>query len=120
MYVYIILCDDNSLYTGVAKDIVKRLSEHYYQKKNCAKYTKSHKMVCLFSLFKTDNKSDAMKLEYSIKKLTHKEKLLLSFENLTSDLSIFKFLSKNSYEFEIIPKEKQLEIFNQVVSQKSN
>ncbi|MEI6673407.1 MAG: GIY-YIG nuclease family protein [bacterium] len=27
-YVYIVICNDDSLYTGIAKDLVKRISDH--------------------------------------------------------------------------------------------
>ena len=70
MYIYIIECIDNSLYTGIAKDIVKRLKEHYFQTKNCAKYTKSHKMIGLRALWFTDSKIIASKVEYQIKTTT--------------------------------------------------
>lgn len=77
MYVYIIECSDGSFYTGVAKDIEKRLKQHYYHKKSSAKYTKSHQMVALKALWQTETKQNAMKLEYHIKKLTHSKKLEL-------------------------------------------
>ena len=39
-YVYMVRCKDDSLYTGIAKDLGHRMNEHYYKKKNGAKYTK--------------------------------------------------------------------------------
>ena len=51
MYVYIIECEDGSYYTGMASNIVVRLRQHYFQKPQCAKYTKSHKMVTLKGLW---------------------------------------------------------------------
>ena len=74
MFVYIIECEDGSLYTGVATNIEKRLDEHFYQKKQCAKYTKSHQMKSLCALWKTQTKPDACKLEYQIKRLSKQEK----------------------------------------------
>ena len=125
MYIYMLSCEDNSIYTGVAKDIVKRLKEHYFQLSSCAKYTKSHKITGLIALFSTENKSDAMKLEYHIKTLSHNQKLTLAnAQNLndTNDDYFYNLLIKlfgdkiEPTKFAIIAKEEQLEIFSQVVS----
>lgn len=89
MFVYIIECIDGSLYTGIAKDIEKRLDEHFYQKKQCAKYTKSHQMKTLCSLWQTQDKSSACKLEYHIKHLSKQEKqnLIINPESLETFFS---------------------------------
>ena len=42
-YVYMLRCQDNSLYTGIAKDLQKRMNDHFTRNKNCAKYTLNHK-----------------------------------------------------------------------------
>ena len=76
-YIYIIRCEDNSLYTGVTKDIPKRMSEHYYQKKQGAKYTKSRQAVELMMVWQTESWSGACKLEYYIKSLTRSKKCQL-------------------------------------------
>ena len=41
-YTCMLRCKDNSIYTGIALDINKRMKEHFYKDKNCAKYTMSH------------------------------------------------------------------------------
>ena len=46
-YVYMVRCKDDSLYTGIAKDLGHRMNEHYYKKKNGAKYTKSRQIQTL-------------------------------------------------------------------------
>lgn len=71
-------CEDNSIYTGIAKDLEHRLNEHFTKDEKCAKYTKSHKAKKLEIAWKTENKSLASKLEYAIKKLhkSKKEKLI--------------------------------------------
>ena len=73
-YTYIIRCDDNSLYTGITNDIDRRMDEHFNQKKECAKYTKSHRAISLESIWSSKDKSSAAKLEYYIKTLSKKEK----------------------------------------------
>lgn len=77
-YVYMLRCEDNSIYTGIAKDLERRMDEHFLQDEKCAKYTKSHKAKKLEIAWKTENKSLASKLEYAIKKLnkTKKEELI--------------------------------------------
>lgn len=42
-YTYILRCCDNTLYTGIALDIEKRMNEHFLQNEKCAKYTRTHK-----------------------------------------------------------------------------
>lgn len=114
MFVYIIECDDGSFYTGIAKDIVARLREHYFKLKPCAKYTKSHSMRSIRSLWQTDDKQTACKLEYRIKKLTRAQKLLL-IDNPSSLESFFaEKLELGKCHF--LPKECQNDYFEQVIS----
>lgn len=73
-YVYILRCEDNSLYTGITTDVMRRFSEHVEGKVKGAKYTKSHKPIKIESVWETQNKIDASKLEYRIKKLGKQQK----------------------------------------------
>ena len=41
-FVYILRCEDNTLYTGITNNLEKRMNEHFSKSKECAKYTKSH------------------------------------------------------------------------------
>ena len=77
MYLYIIECEDGSLYTGIAKDVVQRLRQHYHHLTGCAKYTLSHQMKDIRTVWKTEEKVTACRLEYWIKRLTRKQKLNL-------------------------------------------
>jgi putative endonuclease len=74
-YVYMIRCDDGSHYTGLAKDVRRRMREHYYKSAQCAKYTRCRNVVSLDALWHAENRIEAAKLEYAIKKLTKPEKL---------------------------------------------
>lgn len=76
-YVYMIICQDNSYYTGITKDVKKRMRQHFLKEKNGAKYTKSRQAVSLAAAWKTGSWSEAGRLEYFIKSLTRKEKELL-------------------------------------------
>jgi putative endonuclease len=71
-YVYILECGDNTLYAGYTDDLVKRVKIHNQGKG--AKYTRARLPVKLVYSENFENKSDAMKREYSIKQLSRKKK----------------------------------------------
>jgi putative endonuclease len=73
-FVYILRCADNSLYTGVALDINKRLNEHNGIDKNGAKYTQGRRPVKLVYQESTLSRSEACKREYAIRNLKKPEK----------------------------------------------
>ena len=75
-FVYILECSDGSLYTGITKDITKRLNEHNTSDKG-AKYTKARRPVKLLYEESSLDRSSASKREYTIKKLTRLKKLEL-------------------------------------------
>ena len=67
-YIYILRCNDNSLYTGITNNIEKRMYNHFNGKG--AKYTRVHRPVKLEIVWKCRDKSLASKLEYYIKTLS--------------------------------------------------
>lgn len=71
--VYILECSDGTYYTGIATDVKRRLSEHNGSEKG-AKYTRSRQPVKLVYCEKADNRSEASKMEYAIKKMDRKTK----------------------------------------------
>ena len=71
--VYLVRCDDNSLYCGVSNDIKSRLIEHNSGKG--AKYTRSRRPVELVGVGPQMSKSEALKLEYWIKRLPYDQKI---------------------------------------------
>jgi putative endonuclease len=71
--VYIVLCKDGTLYTGVTNNLDKRLEAH--NKGKGAKYTKGRTPVVLVACLGQLTKSEAYKLEYSIKKLPKNDKV---------------------------------------------
>ncbi len=87
-YTYILRCSDNSLYTGMTNNLEKRIEEHMSKNKNGAKYTKSHNVIKLETVWRSKEKSLACKLEYYIKSLTKKQKeKLIQGEKLSTYLS---------------------------------
>ena len=79
-YVYMLRCEGGSLYTGITTDVKRRFCEHIGGGIKGAKYTKIHKPLCIEAAFEVADKSDALKLEARIKKLTKEAK-----ENLVAD-----------------------------------
>lgn len=74
-FVYFVKCRDNSLYCGYTNNLEKRIKTH--NKGKGAKYTMKRRPVSLVYFEKFENKSEAMKREYELKKLTRLEKLKL-------------------------------------------
>ena len=72
-YTYILLTEKNTLYCGYTDDVEKRFNAHIQGKG--AKYTRANKPVKIVYQKQFDNKSDAMKEEARLKKLTRNEKL---------------------------------------------
>ncbi|MDD3999177.1 MAG: GIY-YIG nuclease family protein [Candidatus Shapirobacteria bacterium] len=73
-FVYIVLCSDNTLYTGITSDLIRRVKEHNSSKLG-AKYTKGRRPVKLIYQKKFENRSEALIEEARVKKLSRKEKL---------------------------------------------
>ncbi len=73
-FVYILRCCDDSLYTGVALDINKRLDQHNGIDKNGAKYTQARRPVELVYQESSVSRSEACKREYVIKCLNKQQK----------------------------------------------
>lgn len=74
--VYIVRCSDNTLYTGIAKDLAKRLAAHNSDKHG-AKYTRPRRPVQLVYREPAVSRSAAAKREYAIKQLGLVQKLAL-------------------------------------------
>ena len=88
-YVYMIRCEDNSLYTGMTTDLERRMNEHLERGKKCAKYTSSHPAKRMEVAWKTTDRIKASKLEYHIKTLSkvQKEELIMNSKKLKDFLS---------------------------------
>ena len=86
-YIYMLRCEDNSIYTGITIDIDRRMKEHFSKDKKCAKYTLRHNAKKLEKVWKTENRVLASKLEYHIKKLSKVQKEeLIKNSNLLQEL----------------------------------
>ena len=74
-YTYILLTERNTLYCGYTDNLERRFDAH--QKGKGAKYTKANKPIKIVFSKEFDNKSDAMREEAHLKKLSREEKLKL-------------------------------------------
>jgi len=75
-YVYLIECENKSIYTGITNDLERRFQEH--KDKIGGHYTSSHKVekIIYTETFKT--KSEALKREFQIKGWKRIKKLALT------------------------------------------
>ncbi len=75
-FVYMVKCADQTLYTGLTNDIEKRVVAHNTGTTG-AKYTRGRRPVMVVYIEQCETKSDALKRECVVKKLTRKEKIFL-------------------------------------------
>lgn len=89
-FLYVLKCCDDSLYTGITKDLEKRLKQH--QSGKGAKYTRAKLPVEMMSYTAVScDQGEALKKEYEFKQLTKKQKLKFISLGLSS------FLYKQSF-----------------------
>ncbi len=74
-YVYMLKCNDGSLYTGIASNLEKRLNVHTVGKGS--KYVYSRRPFELVYSERVVDRSAASKREFAIKKLKRKDKIAL-------------------------------------------
>ena len=71
-YVYVLVCEDGTFYTGYTQNVKARFRLHKEGKG--AKYVRIHPPERIVYEEKFETRSDAMKRERQIKRLTHAEK----------------------------------------------
>ncbi|MGA9387489.1 MAG: GIY-YIG nuclease family protein [Candidatus Bathyarchaeia archaeon] len=74
-YVYVILCDDGSFYTGYTKNVGSRMRLHVNGKG--ARYTRLHKPKRLVYTEEFNSRAEAMRRERRVKAMRHDGKLRL-------------------------------------------
>lgn len=72
--VYILHTSSNTFYTGQTNNLEKRLKEHKNKTKRSSKYMRSFASFELVYSETFTSKSEALRREIQIKKLSHKEK----------------------------------------------
>jgi putative endonuclease len=73
--VYLLLCSDGTLYTGITNSLQRRVETHNQGKG--AKYTRGRTPVRLLNSFAVGEKGEALRMERKVKRLTRAEKLSL-------------------------------------------
>lgn len=77
-HVYIVRCNDDSLYTGITNDLERRLRQHNGEMRGGANYTHSRRPVELLYIEKYLTRKEAAQREYEIKHtLNHQQKIEL-------------------------------------------
>lgn len=71
-YVYIVRCMDDSLYTGIARDVVSRVAQH--NAGQGAKYTRGRRPVQLVYHEQAPDRGSALRREAQIKRLSARQK----------------------------------------------
>ncbi len=76
-FVYMVLCKDATLYTGIATNVEERVCAHNGLKKGGARYTQGRRPVVLVYTEKYPNRSKASQRESVLKKLSREDKHIL-------------------------------------------
>jgi putative endonuclease len=99
-FVYILLCQDGSFYTGYTKNVEERARLHANGRG--ARYTKSHPPKEIAYVEPLNSRSEAMNRERAIKKISHQQKLdLINSQKKTTEnqkkKSLIRELSLRKY-----------------------
>ena len=78
-FVYMVRCADDSLYTGIAKNVARRWQQH--DTGTASRYTRSRLPVVLVYQERHASRSLALKREAAIKAMTRRQKLALIDSN---------------------------------------
>ncbi len=81
-YLYLIRCNDDSLYTGITTDVARRFVEHQENSGMGAKYLRGKGSLTLVFQKKLGDRSLALGVENKVKKLSkvRKENLIRNME----------------------------------------
>ncbi|WP_250534471.1 GIY-YIG nuclease family protein [Caballeronia sp. AZ10_KS36] len=82
-FLYLIECDDGSLYTGIATDVEARFTAHVSGKG--ARYTRAKKPLRVVASFEVAGRSEASRAEYWVKRLPVQQKRALIAGERTLD-----------------------------------
>lgn len=76
--VYILRCADGTLYTGIARDVARRLRQHNGELAGGPRYTRGRRPVQLLWREVFPDRGTALAREAGIKRLSRREKLSLA------------------------------------------
>lgn len=75
-YLYLLQCQDDSIYTGITNDVELRFKKH--REKRGGSYTRSHGAKKIIHTEEYKTKSEALKREMEIKRWPREQKLILA------------------------------------------
>jgi len=75
-FVYLLECEDKSIYTGITTDVKRRFVEH--KEGSGGNYTRTHGAKRVIFIEECSDRSTALKREIEIKSMTHEEKLKIA------------------------------------------
>ena len=83
-FVYVVRCGDGTLYTGIAKDVTRRLAEHTSGAGRGAKYLRGRQPLELMLARDAGSRELALRVEHRVKRLPRakKEELVRDVEAL--------------------------------------
>ena len=113
-YVYMVMCEDESIYTGITKDIKGRMREQYFKTGKGAKYTRSRQVQRILMVWEAKTYASAARLEYAIKRMTHKNKVALTENPTVGLISHFPKLLGETY----IPRPEYVMEINRLLEDK--
>lgn len=73
-FVYLVRCSDGSFYAGVTTDLERRVRQHNGEIVGGANYTRARRPVALAWYEECENRSFAQQREYSVRRLSRREK----------------------------------------------
>ena len=86
--VYLLECSDKTLYCGITNNLNNRLKQHRRELPGGAKYTRSRAPFKLVYQEKHDSRSEALKRELAIKKMSRNTKLELIRGRISSEVDL--------------------------------
>jgi len=78
-YVYVVECADKSLYCGITTDPARRVRQHNGLEPGGSIYCKGRQPVKMAWVDRRENRSEAAKEEYAIKRLSRTDKQILVY-----------------------------------------
>lgn len=76
-FVYVLICADGTLYTGISTDVARRVEEHNAGAPLGARYTRARRPVALVYQESVASRGEAQRRELEIKAKDRAEKLAL-------------------------------------------
>ncbi|MBC8513747.1 MAG: GIY-YIG nuclease family protein [Candidatus Thioglobus sp.] len=76
--IYILECGDKTLYCGITNNLERRMRQHRGEVNGGAKYTRSRKPLRVAYTEEVLTRSEALKREFIIKKMTKRDKAELA------------------------------------------